>query len=511
MSLRYKFVLPVNVILLVVLSGSLAWEWYRQQATGLALVEARLDEEARFVRAAYHTYGPSPQFEAFLRAFCHASNAAVSPEHQVALVGADGAVLAGAAEHARHPADPGELAAAGEGSWAWDKGPEPLLVRVLTDGPRRIVVAESTRGVSWRVRERLESQAIWFAGAGVLILGTTNLIMRNTVLRPLKRIGRAVRKLEQGQLGIELESPGRDELGTLAIRFNAMSRALAAHAESARRELEAAREVQVQMLPPAHLELGCLEVASCSLPRGLVGGDVCDVQLLSGGRVGLLVADLAGHDVAAALHTAMLRAFAWQEAEDLASPGEVLARLNRRLCRNLPGERFATAFFAIYDPTSRVLSWANGGHPPALLRQAPLTRELEPTGPILGILPEAIYGQGEWTLRAGDRVAIFSDGLTEAPGATGQLWGADGIARILSTDGVGSTERAARILEDVSAFRGGAAAQDDVTLLLVEVLQEPPSPESLRSDATDGEWRPGPGGGTSEPPAPNAPLGELRS
>lgn len=511
MSLRYKFVVPVNAILLVVLSGSLAWEWHRQRATGLALVEARLDEEARFVRAAYHTYGPSPQFEAFLRAFCHASNAAVSPEHQVALVGADGAVLAGAAEHARHPADPGELAAAGEGSRAWDEGPEPLLVRVLTDGPRRIVVAESTRGVSERVRERLESQALWFAGAGILILGTTNLIMRYTVLRPLRRIGRAVRKLEQGQLGVEFDSPGRDELGTLAIRFNAMSRALAAHAESARRELEAAREVQAQMLPPPHVELGGLEVVSYSLPRGLVGGDVCDVQLLSGGRVGLLVADLAGHDVAAALHTAMLRAFAWQEAEVLASPGEILSRLNQRLCLNLPGERFATAFFAIYDPGSGRLSWANGGHPPPLLRQGALTRELEPTGPLLGILPEAIYGHGECTLTVGDRLAIFSDGVTETQDPAGHLWGADGVACALATEGPRSTERVTRILDGAAEFRGGSATQDDVTLLLVEVLQVTSSPAGPVDNAARRASREGDGGPPAPRASPNASLGEVRS
>ena len=106
MTLRYKFVLPINLILVVVLAASLAWEWRRQETTGLALLGARLDEEARFVEAAYRSFGMSPRFEAFLRTFCHASDAAASPEHQVALVDEAGRVLASAAEHARRPMDP---------------------------------------------------------------------------------------------------------------------------------------------------------------------------------------------------------------------------------------------------------------------------------------------------------------------------------------------------------------------------------------------------------------------
>ena len=90
MTLRYKFVLPINLILVLVLLASLAWEWRRQEATGLALLRARLDEEARFVEAAYRSFGTSGRFGPFLHAFCHASDASASPEHQVAVVDAPG-------------------------------------------------------------------------------------------------------------------------------------------------------------------------------------------------------------------------------------------------------------------------------------------------------------------------------------------------------------------------------------------------------------------------------------
>jgi sigma-B regulation protein RsbU (phosphoserine phosphatase) len=341
---------------------------------------------------------------------------------------------------------------------------------VLPDGGRRIVVAESARAVRDRVWAGLRRQALWFLGAAALLLGTTNAVIRYAVLHPLKRIGRAVRQLERGQLGIEVAAPGADELGTLARNFNAMSRALAAHAESTRRELMAAHEVQAQMLPPPCVTFGGLTVGSRSAPRGMVGGDVCDVQPLPGGRVGLLVADLAGHDVAAALHTAMLRAFAWQDAKEAVTPGELLGRLNERLLANLPEGRFATAFFAVYDPHRGVLSWANGGHPPALLwRDGDVPQELEPTGTILGIIPGLVFGECEAEMPVGSRLAVFSDGLTEARDPGGQLWGSDGIARVLAAPDLTPTERVGRILEEAARFRDGAAPEDDLTVIIAHV------------------------------------------
>src|SRR5690606_32411798 len=130
-----------------------------------------------------------------------------------------------------------------------------------------------------------------FVGAGVLLFGATNLIMRRAVLRPIRRIARAVGQLERGQLGAQVASPNGDELGALARQFNAMSRTLAEQAAAARREMETARRVQAHLLPPNDFRLGCLEVAGRSLPAGPVGGDLYDVQLLPGGRVGVLLVD----------------------------------------------------------------------------------------------------------------------------------------------------------------------------------------------------------------------------
>lgn len=464
MRLRHKFALPINLMLVLVLGASLAWEWRRQEATGMALLRSRLDEEARFVRAAYHSFGASPRFASFLRAFCHASDASASPEHQVALV--EGArVVASAAEHARRPMDPVRLAALGEGVWTRREGGEAFLVGVLGEGAERVVVAESTRAVAGRVRANLKSQAVWFVGAGILLFGAINLVMGRAVLRPIRRIGRAVRELERGRLGAQVASPNGDELGALARQFNAMSRALAEKAEADRREMETARRVQSGLLPPERVRLGGLDLAGRCLQAGPVGGDVYDARLLPGGRVGLLVADLSGHNVAAALHTAMVRAIVWREAEQASSPGEVLSRLNDQLCQNLPDEHFATVFFAWFDPEDERLRYANAGHPPALLRDASGgIRPLGPTMPLLGIIPDLSGAEGAVEFGPGDRLLVFTDGLTEAANPEGVLWGGGELSASL---GAGGEPEALieRVLGRAAEFRGGGPPQDDVTLV----------------------------------------------
>jgi hypothetical protein len=133
-KLRFKFVLPINLILVIILGASLAWEWWRLERNELGMLRTRLDEEARFVHAAAKTFGVTPRFADFLEGFCHATDAAASPEHQVALVNSAGELVASAAAHAHQPINPAGLAAMTEGFWTRSRGDDSYLIRVSSDG-----------------------------------------------------------------------------------------------------------------------------------------------------------------------------------------------------------------------------------------------------------------------------------------------------------------------------------------------------------------------------------------
>ncbi len=468
MRLRYKLVLPINLILLTVLAASLAWEWRRLDRAEMTVLRARLDEETRFIRAAYRTFGVSDRFVSFLGAFCHAVDADESPEHQVALLNRDGSVVAFAAEHTRRPIAPSALANLKDGFWVRQEAGAPRLIRVADDGELRVVVAESTGALRTRVRADLWNHAAWYVGSGLLLMAAVNVIMRRTVLQPVRQLSRASLLLEQGQLGVQVPITSEDELGRLGRRFNAMSKALAEEAESNRRDLEVARQVQSQLLPPPVLRLGCLEVAGVCNPKGPVGGDVYDVRLLPGERVGVLVADLSGHNVAAALHTALVRAVVWREAESADSPGEVMARVNDRLCRDLPDEHFASVFFGWFDPHSGSFHYANAGHPSAYLRSPKgEVQELGNSGMLLAIVPAAEYESVAVPVEPGALLLAITDGVTETFDAQGTLWGADDLIAEFRSDGPSAPSQSLdRILKRLAAFRGGRPPEDDVTIMI---------------------------------------------
>jgi serine phosphatase RsbU (regulator of sigma subunit) len=238
---------------------------------------------------------------------------------------------------------------------------------------------------------------------------------------------------------------------------------------NSKRELEAAHRVQSHLLPPPHFHLGCVEVAGRCLQKGPVGGDVLDVRLLAGDRVAILVADLSGHDIAAALHTAILRAIVWREAEQAKTPGEVLARLNERLCQDLPGGHFASAFLGWFDPHANRLHYANAGHPSAFLhRSTGCLHELKSTGPVLGIIPDLSDFDASVEVVPGSWLLVVTDGLTETGAPGGKLLGTDELVNLLVVAGASEPSRVVEgILARAAEFRQGEPQQDDMTILLV--------------------------------------------
>jgi sigma-B regulation protein RsbU (phosphoserine phosphatase) len=266
---------------------------------------------------------------------------------------------------------------------------------------------------------------------------------------------------------VEVPVEGDDELGLLGRQFNAMSRAIAAQVEADRKELEVARKVQEQLLPPPVTRIGCLEVAGRCIQAHPVGGDLYDVQVLFDERIGVLVADLSGHNIAAALHTAMVRAMLWREAERAATPGEALTGLNQRLCRHMPEGHFATIFFGWFEPRQGRFVYSNAGHPAALLRDpGGSVRPLESLSVPLGILPEVTYESVTLEIEPGTVLLAYTDGLSESRNPQGEMFGERGVSSALDEfrgqELLGLVEG---LLSRSVEFQGARPQEDDVTVM----------------------------------------------
>src|SRR5215217_2744368 len=212
------------------------------------------------------------------------------------------------------------------------------------------------------------------------------------------------------------------------------------------------------------------EIAPFYRPARVVGGDFYDVFDLEGGRVGVVVGDATGKCVPAALvvsaTSSMLRAVA--QALGSSSPGEVLGRVNETLFARIPSNMFVTCFYAILEPKSGTLSYANAGHDLPYLWRGGDAKELRARGMPLGLLPGMGYEEKELEVDAGEGVLFYTDGLVEAHDPKGEMFGFPRLRELVAEHG---EERALGdfLLEELYSFVGaGWEQEDDITLLTLK-------------------------------------------
>ncbi len=201
-------------------------------------------------------------------------------------------------------------------------------------------------------------------------------------------------------------------------------------------------------------------------PARQVGGDFYDFLELAEGQLGFVVGDATGHGMPAALVMATARSMLRAVAQASHSPGDVLERINDPLVTEIPPNMFITCFYAILDPKSASLRYANAGHDlPYLRRRSGDCEELRARGMPLGLMPGMGYEEGETTLEAGDGALLYSDGLVEAHDPHGEMFGFPRLRSLVSEHG---EERALGdfLMEELCRFVGeGWEQEDDITLL----------------------------------------------
>ena len=244
-----------------------------------------------------------------------------------------------------------------------------------------------------------------------------------------------------------------------------------AHArERIERELYVARRIQQASLPDSVPELEGWEISPHYRPAREVGGDFYDFHLLSEGRLGLVVGDATGKGVPAALVMAttcgMLQLAA--QALESSSPGEVLERVNETLLARIPTNMFVTCFYAILDPKSGHLSYANAGHDLPYVGRGRDAVELMARGMPLGLMPGMGYEEREIILDAGDRALFYSDGLVEAHDPQGEMFGFPRL-RALVADHAEGKPLIPFLMDELRSFVGeGWEQEDDITLVTLQ-------------------------------------------
>ncbi len=233
-------------------------------------------------------------------------------------------------------------------------------------------------------------------------------------------------------------------------------------------EMQLARRVQSDLQPKAqpispHIEFGASAVAADH-----VGGDFYDIFDAESGKIAMVLGDVSGKGVPAALLVSVLQGAI---RSSMSSQHELACeRINRMLCERTTCERFATLFWGVFDPATSTLRYVNAGHAaPLLVREGQNRIErLEEGGPVLGLLPRAVYSAGSVQIEASDMLILYSDGINEATNQNHDEFGEDRIQELITeTAGAMPSEVCERIMRQVTAFASATIPQDDRTLLVV--------------------------------------------
>jgi sigma-B regulation protein RsbU (phosphoserine phosphatase) len=228
-------------------------------------------------------------------------------------------------------------------------------------------------------------------------------------------------------------------------------------------ELATARDIQRSILPTSMPQVNGLRLTARYAPASTVAGDLYDFLVVDDERVGVLVADVAGHGIPAALIASMVKVVVSSHAELADDPGALLGELNAALRRDVR-RNFVTATYLWLDMNERCVSVSNAGHPAPLLFRGNDVHELGPTGVLLGRFA-ATYESHSVPLLAGDRIAVYTDGVVESRNARGEDFGELRLCEILR--GGGSAED---VIAAVERWRGANVDHDDLTIVVIDVV-----------------------------------------
>ena len=304
------------------------------------------------------------------------------------------------------------------------------------------------------------------------------------LVRRLHRLVSATAQFASGDYTQRVQITKRDEIGQMEQQFNSMAEQLVESMEQRQilieqnarleertrieQELHTARLIQHSLLPKEVPALSGWHITTYYQSAKEVGGDLYDFITFEDGRLGLVIGDVADKGVPAAMVMASTRSMLRAAAQVSSSPGEVLARVNDLLYFDIPPNMFVTCFFAVLDPGSGKLRYANAGHDLPYQRDACKVCELRATGMPLGLMPGMRYEEQEAIVALDESILFYSDGLVEAHNPKREMFGFPRLKSLLEGHAGGAT-LIDFLLDELRIFTGeGWEQEDDMTMLTLQ-------------------------------------------
>jgi len=361
----------------------------------------------------------------------------------------------------------------------------PREIKVIVSMPFRTIVSHLSFNTE---REKLLYNAllffVWFFLIMEIVSFVIGMIIIRSVTRSVHQLSTGTRELRKGNLNFLVPVTRNDELGQLSTSFNTMAQSIqsllneVADKQRIQRELEIAKDVQRQFFPEHIPQVSGYRLAGRCIPAREVSGDFYDYLQRSPQTLDVLVGDISGKGISAALLMASIQSASRAQPPFLSDNGYVdpqqlsllINVLNRHLFAITPPEKFATLFYVRLLTESHLLQFCNAGHEaPFLFGADGSVNRMSHGGTILGAFPESAFDTMELAMQPGDLLVIFTDGLTDAINHDGEEYGEERLARLLS--GLRHEEPETildRVMAETRAWFKGVSQHDDMTLVVVK-------------------------------------------
>jgi sigma-B regulation protein RsbU (phosphoserine phosphatase) len=351
---------------------------------------------------------------------------------------------------------------------------------------RSAEIAAGVGGSWWRVFLQL---LLVLGGLFLVIQGSAvvmGAVLARSITSAVHELFIGTERIQQGDFAYRIGITSRDQLGDLAQSFNRMSASIEhlLHVQREKQrmddELRIAREIQKSLLPVQPPHVAGVDIADLCEPAREVGGDYYDFFEVGPRLLGVLIADVSGKGTSAALYMAELKGLMLALSHNEPSPRQLLVDVNRRLAEHFDNRSFITMTYAVIDLDRRTLTVARAGHTPLIIVSGGRSTIVTPDGMVLGLrLPGArlrfdeLLAEHHQSIGVGDVIVMYTDGITEAMDAAGELFGQEALAAVIERHADGSAAGIREcVVREVAAFVGDAEPHDDMTMIVIKMTDD---------------------------------------
>jgi sigma-B regulation protein RsbU (phosphoserine phosphatase) len=508
-SIRWQMFVWVNTVLMTAMLAYLAWDYFEDWNRRISEKRSTMLEEARVIAPAAERLSGMleaeldatarvPRKEAverFLNRICERKQVSEEVDYQL-FARIDG-VWCQAQKNARHAAVPAnqlDVAVRNPHGIIVINGESIVVVRdTVPHGS--VYVVESITKIMREGRKALLWHFFAIACIGAGVTAIVNLILLETVSKPLGALVATLRRIKSGELGIKAPRGSSREVESLVNEVNQLSHSLAVAQTHRVRQMDKARRVQERLFPSG-TTAGPLKVQSVHTAASIVGGDYFDHKVMPDGSIMVILVDVSGHGVPAAMGAAMLKALFDANTRNATGLLQLVTAINQGFCEVSLDEDFATIIIVSISPDRRRIQYINAGHETAYVIPRGLAvgaggaanigdeveasvdissgtaeplREMKSTGPLVGVMRDAEWTVGELPFEPGDRAVLLTDGVVECRSLAGEMLGRSRVCTMLLRARDTPFESfTAQVIGDIESFRAGIAPNDDLTLLTLE-------------------------------------------